>query len=99
MSATLQYCYIKIFSICSESICNEVTVLLLARDVMDKKNLVPYATGSCRIPLEAVYTEGSIPPTAYNVVKGEHYCGEIKVGLSFTREVDSKMLPPISIFY
>ncbi|XP_051193601.1 elicitor-responsive protein 3 isoform X1 [Lolium perenne] len=42
--------------------------------------------GEATIPLEAVYTEGNIPPTAYNVVKGEHYCGEIKVGLSFTRE-------------
>jgi hypothetical protein len=44
--------------------------------------------------LEAVYTEGSIPPTVYNVVKGEHYCGEIKVGLTFTPEVDSKMMLP-----
>jgi hypothetical protein len=40
--------------------------------------------------LEAVYTEGSIPPTLYNVVKDEHYCGEIKVGLTFTPEVVSK---------
>lgn len=47
-------------------------------------------TDSCRIPLEAVYTEGSIPPTLYNVVKDEHYCGEIKVGLTFTPEVVSK---------
>uniref|UniRef100_A0A453P5X2 C2 domain-containing protein n=1 Tax=Aegilops tauschii subsp. strangulata TaxID=200361 RepID=A0A453P5X2_AEGTS len=42
--------------------------------------------GEATIPLEAVYTEGSIPPTVYNVVKGEHYCGEIKVGLTFTPE-------------
>jgi hypothetical protein len=43
--------------------------------------------------LEAVYTERSIPPTLYNVVKGEKYCGEIKVGLTFTPEVVSRNLP------
>jgi hypothetical protein len=43
--------------------------------------------GSCRIPLEAVYREGSIPPTLYSVVKDEEYRGEIKVGLTFTPEV------------
>jgi hypothetical protein len=37
--------------------------------------------------LEAIYTEGSIPPTVYNVVKEEEYRGEIKVGLTFTPEV------------
>ncbi|OQU85381.1 hypothetical protein SORBI_3004G228300 [Sorghum bicolor] len=42
--------------------------------------------GEATIPLEAVYTERSIPPTCYNVVKGEKYCGEIKVGLTFTPE-------------
>jgi hypothetical protein len=42
---------------------------------------------SCSIPLEAVYTEGSIPPTIYNVVKDEEYHGEIKVGVTFTPEV------------
>ncbi|VAI47441.1 unnamed protein product [Triticum turgidum subsp. durum] len=47
--------------------------------------------GEATIPLEAVYTEGSIPPTVYNVVKGEHYCGEIKVGLTFTPE---RVVPP-----
>jgi hypothetical protein len=31
--------------------------------------------GFCRIHLEAVYTEGSIPPTVYNVVKDEEYRG------------------------
>jgi len=41
----------------------------------------------CSIPLEAVFTEGSIPPTVYNVVKDEEYRGEIKVGLTFTPEV------------
>jgi hypothetical protein len=42
---------------------------------------------SCSIPLEAVYTEGSIPPTVYNVAKDEECHGGIKVGLTFTPEV------------
>ncbi|XP_006652558.1 elicitor-responsive protein 3 [Oryza brachyantha] len=44
--------------------------------------------GEATIPLEAIYTEGSIPPTVYNVVKDEEYRGEIKVGLTFTPEDD-----------
>jgi hypothetical protein len=43
--------------------------------------------GSCRISLEAVYRDGSIPSTVYGVVKDEEYRGEIKVGLTFTPEV------------
>ncbi|KAM0885898.1 hypothetical protein ACQ4PT_030035 [Festuca glaucescens] len=42
--------------------------------------------GEATIPLDAVYTEGSIPPTVYNVVKDEEYCGEIRIGLKFTPE-------------
>ncbi|OEL17477.1 Elicitor-responsive protein 3 [Dichanthelium oligosanthes] len=53
--------------------------------------------GEATIPLEAVYTERSIPPTIYNVVKGEKYCGEIKVGLTFTPEVVSEYLPLVYI--
>ncbi|KAG8065421.1 hypothetical protein GUJ93_ZPchr0004g39228 [Zizania palustris] len=44
--------------------------------------------GEATIPLEAIYTEGSIPTTVYNVVKDEEYRGEIKVGLTFTPEDD-----------
>ena len=40
-----------------------------------------------RIPLDAVFVEGSLPETAYNVVKDQEYCGEIKVALTFTAEV------------
>ncbi|KAF8702805.1 hypothetical protein HU200_032636 [Digitaria exilis] len=43
--------------------------------------------GEATIALEAVYTERSIPPTVYNVVKDEEYRGEIKIGLTFTPEV------------
>ena len=39
------------------------------------------------IPLEAALHEGRIPTTSYNVVKDQVFCGQIRVGLSFTREV------------
>ncbi|TVU15099.1 hypothetical protein EJB05_38601 [Eragrostis curvula] len=42
--------------------------------------------GEATIPLEAVYAEGSIPTTVYNVAKDDEYRGEIKVGLTFTPE-------------
>eukprot|EP00257_Ricinus_communis_P028476 XP_025015890.1 elicitor-responsive protein 3 [Ricinus communis] len=40
--------------------------------------------GEAIIPLEPVFTEGSL---AYNVVKDQEFCGEIKIGLAFTPEV------------
>ncbi|CAN6268652.1 unnamed protein product [Urochloa humidicola] len=46
--------------------------------------------GETTIPLEAVFTEGSIPPIVYNVVKDEEYRGEIKVGLTFTPDQDAR---------
>lgn len=36
------------------------------------------------IPLDGLFIEGNIPPTSYNVVKDGHYCGEIRIGLTFT---------------
>ncbi|XP_049361852.1 elicitor-responsive protein 3 [Solanum verrucosum] len=42
--------------------------------------------GEAKIPIEPVLSEGSIEITCYNVVKDEEYCGEIKVGLTFTPE-------------
>ncbi|KAG8374891.1 hypothetical protein BUALT_Bualt10G0042800 [Buddleja alternifolia] len=42
--------------------------------------------GEAKIPLEPLFAEGSIPPTVYNVVKDDEYCGEIKLGLNFTPE-------------
>ena len=42
---------------------------------------------TCRIPQDALFVEGSLPETAYNVVKDQEYCGEIKVALTFTAEV------------
>ncbi|KAK1374793.1 Elicitor-responsive protein 3 [Heracleum sosnowskyi] len=49
--------------------------------------------GEAKIPLEALFEERSIPPTSYNVVKDEEFCGEIRVGLTFTpKEVDDRSL-------
>ncbi|XP_022732803.1 elicitor-responsive protein 3 [Durio zibethinus] len=42
--------------------------------------------GEATIPLEPVFVEGKLPPTAYNVVKDEEYRGEIRIGLTFTPE-------------
>lgn len=43
------------------------------------------------ISLEPLFMEGSLPPTAYNVVKNQEYCGEIRVGLTFTPEVTAPL--------
>ncbi|WJX92739.1 hypothetical protein P8452_74340 [Trifolium repens] len=42
--------------------------------------------GEAVIPLDAVFEEGSLPETAYNIVKDQKFCGEIKVALTFTAE-------------
>lgn len=44
----------------------------------------------CSIPLGPAFVEGSIPPTAYNVVKDQEFRGEVKVGLTFTPERGSE---------
>ncbi|KAK4488236.1 hypothetical protein RD792_004004 [Penstemon davidsonii] len=46
--------------------------------------------GEAKILLEPLFIEGSIPPTVYNVVKDEEYCGEIRVGLNFTPEANNE---------
>ncbi|ERM95144.1 hypothetical protein AMTRI_Chr07g31010 [Amborella trichopoda] len=46
--------------------------------------------GEVSIPLEPLFMEGNLPPTAYNVVSSDQtYCGEIRVGLTFTPEETS----------
>lgn len=45
------------------------------------------------IPLEALFQEGSLPPTVHPVVKEEKYCGEIKIALTFTPAVCSLQCP------
>ncbi|CAN8245351.1 unnamed protein product [Cochlearia groenlandica] len=57
----------------------ELTVKLFDKDVGTEDDSIGEAT----IPLEPVFLEGEIPPTAYNVVKDEEFKGEIWVALSF----------------
>ncbi|XP_061373776.1 elicitor-responsive protein 3-like isoform X2 [Gastrolobium bilobum] len=61
---------------------NELRLKIMDSDTGTAHDFVGEAT----IPLDALFTEGSIPPVAYNVVKDGHYCGEIRVGLTFTHE-------------
>ncbi|CAI9101735.1 OLC1v1039128C1 [Oldenlandia corymbosa var. corymbosa] len=69
-----------LFSI-SEGV-NELKIKLMDSDNFSSDDLV----GETTIPLDAVFDEGSIPPTSYNVVKDDEYRGEIRIGLNFTRE-------------
>ncbi|RDX88438.1 Elicitor-responsive protein 3, partial [Mucuna pruriens] len=56
--------------------------------IMDKDSMTAHdLVGEATIPLAALFTEGTIPPTSYNVVKDGQFCGEIKVGLTFTPQV------------
>ncbi|URE17989.1 C2 domain-containing protein [Musa troglodytarum] len=59
---------------------SELIVKIMDSDTFSKDDFV----GEAKIPLEAVFAEGSLPPTIYSVVKDQRYCGEIKVGLTFT---------------
>uniref|UniRef100_A0A0C9SAF4 TSA: Wollemia nobilis Ref_Wollemi_Transcript_3741_851 transcribed RNA sequence n=1 Tax=Wollemia nobilis TaxID=56998 RepID=A0A0C9SAF4_9CONI len=68
-----------VFSI-SEGV-NELTLKILDSDAANSDDLVGEAT----IPLEGLFMEGSLPPAPYNVVlPDQSYCGEIRVGLTFT---------------
>lgn len=59
----------------------ELTLKILDSDSGNADDFV----GEASIPLEGVFMEGSLPPTSYNVVLPDQtYCGEIKVGLTFT---------------
>ncbi|KAJ8512404.1 hypothetical protein OPV22_002838 [Ensete ventricosum] len=60
----------------------ELTIKLMDSDTGSSDDFV----GEAIIPLEAVFFEGNVPPTVYNVVKDQKYCGEIKIGLSFIAE-------------
>ncbi|KAK7399238.1 hypothetical protein VNO78_10417 [Psophocarpus tetragonolobus] len=53
--------------------------------IMDSDSTTAHdLVGEVTIPLNALFSEGTIPPTPYNVVKDGKYCGEIKIGLTFT---------------
>ncbi|GLU05771.1 hypothetical protein SLE2022_228520 [Rubroshorea leprosula] len=60
----------------------EIKLKIMDRDHLTSDDFVGEAT----ISLRALFEEGNIPPTSYNVVKDEEYCGEIRVGLTFTPE-------------
>ncbi|KAG6511842.1 hypothetical protein ZIOFF_029920 [Zingiber officinale] len=63
----------------SDSVTN-LTIKLFDKDTFSSDDFV----GEAKIPLDPVFVEGSIPSTIYNVVKDQEYCGQIKVGLTFT---------------
>ncbi|KAJ6794070.1 elicitor-responsive protein 3-like [Iris pallida] len=65
---------------------SDFTVKLMDSDSGTNDDFVGEAT----ISLEALFAEGSLPPTVYNVVKEQEYCGEIKIGFSFTPEKNSQ---------
>ncbi|XP_050227300.1 elicitor-responsive protein 3-like [Mercurialis annua] len=70
-----------IFSI-SDSV-EELTLKIMDSDAGSQDDFV----GEASIPLGALFTEGSLPSTAYNVVKNEEYKGEIRVALTFKSEL------------
>lgn len=41
----------------------------------------------CRVPLDPCFAQGNTPMKTYNVVKGDKFKGEVRVGLVFTPEV------------
>ncbi|KAI9181783.1 hypothetical protein LWI28_018539 [Acer negundo] len=61
---------------------SDLSLKLMDKDTFSADDFV----GEANISLEPVFLEGSLPPTVYNVVKDQEYCGEIKVGLTFTPE-------------
>ncbi|CAA0813603.1 C2 domain-containing protein [Striga hermonthica] len=61
---------------------DELKIKLMDKDTFTQDDIVGEAT----IPLETVFAEGSVPTMAYNVVKDENYCGEVRVGLKFTNQ-------------
>ncbi|XVE64879.1 hypothetical protein DITRI_Ditri07aG0137000 [Diplodiscus trichospermus] len=61
---------------------SELKLKILDSDCGSEDDFVGEAT----IPLEPVFMEGKMPPTAYNVVKDEEYRGEIRLGLTFSPE-------------
>ncbi|KAL2461596.1 C2 domain-containing protein [Abeliophyllum distichum] len=66
-------------------------VVELKIKIMDKDSLTDDDfVGEATIPLGPVCAEGNIPPTMYNVVKDDRYCGEIRVGLVFNPHQTSR---------
>ncbi|XP_073278405.1 elicitor-responsive protein 3-like [Primulina huaijiensis] len=57
----------------------EIRIKLMDSDNFSSDDFV----GEAIIPLEPAFVVEAMPPAAYNVVKDEQYCGEIRVGLKF----------------
>ncbi|XP_074556733.1 elicitor-responsive protein 3-like [Curcuma longa] len=70
----------------SDSVTN-LTIKLFDKDTFSSDDFV----GEAKIALDPVFVEGSIPPTIYNVVKDQEFCGQIKVGLTFTPSENRSM--------
>ncbi|KAL6844206.1 hypothetical protein ACP4OV_025879 [Aristida adscensionis] len=81
----------------SEPEWNETFVFTIADEtpelnlkIMDSDITNDDFVGEATIPLEAVFQEGSLPPTVHRVVKDEKYCGEIKLALTFTPATETR---------
>ncbi|CAJ1937483.1 unnamed protein product [Sphenostylis stenocarpa] len=61
---------------------NDLRLKIMDSDSMTADDLV----GEVTIPLDAVFCEGNISPTSFNVVKDNRYCGEIRIGLNFKHQ-------------
>ncbi|XP_009600806.1 elicitor-responsive protein 3-like [Nicotiana tomentosiformis] len=64
----------------------EITLRIMDKDTFSSDDFVGEAT----ISLHEVFREREVPTRSYNVVKDEEYCGEIKLGLTFTAESNSE---------
>ncbi|XP_047254004.1 elicitor-responsive protein 3-like isoform X1 [Capsicum annuum] len=61
----------------------EITLKIMDKNTFSSDDFVGEAT----ISLHEVLREGEVSARSYNVVKDEEYCGEIKLGLTFTSGV------------
>ncbi|CAH9145816.1 unnamed protein product [Cuscuta epithymum] len=64
----------------------ELRIKLMDSDNLSNDDFV----GEAKISLEPVFLEGSIPQQSYNVVKDDRFCGEIRVALTFKREMQRR---------
>ncbi|OVA11832.1 C2 calcium-dependent membrane targeting [Macleaya cordata] len=75
-----------LFSICEGT--SELNIKLMDKDCLTKDDFV----GETLILLWPVFKNGHIEPYTYNVIKGDKYCGQMNIGLTFTP--DEKYLFP-----
>ncbi|XP_068315107.1 16 kDa phloem protein 2-like isoform X1 [Pyrus communis] len=62
---------------------SELRLKIMDKDTFTKDDFV----GEAIVPLEPLFADGRLPPTAYNIVnKDQEYRGEIIIGLTFTPE-------------